>query len=291
MDLEHVELRVLRGFFALAEEEHFSVAAARCRVSQPTLSRMVASLERDLGVRLVERTTRSVSLTAVGRRLYADLAGALGQLDAALQSAGGAAEFRLGFPWLLPPQWLRSVLPAVERAIGIGVELLRRDEFLAGVDRGLVDAAVIHGTVSHPSLHAVELFDEPRIAVVPRSGPLARRRRLRWTEIAGHPLMVIGRDGTGTVGPHLWPDGERPEIAHEYRNFDEWLAAIAAGRGIGVAPHCAREYGHPSVTYVPIADAPPVPFTLVRPARGAHPLAERVEAAALAAVRAGGAAG
>ncbi|RLV04670.1 hypothetical protein CTZ27_11870 [Streptomyces griseocarneus] len=64
-----IDLRHLRSFVALAEEQHFSQASAGCRVSRPALTRAVRGLEDTLGVRLVDRTTRSVALTPAGRRL------------------------------------------------------------------------------------------------------------------------------------------------------------------------------------------------------------------------------
>ncbi|MEV6116115.1 LysR family transcriptional regulator [Streptomyces sp. NPDC052109] len=274
-----IDLRHLRYFVALAEEEHFSRAAAVCRISQPTLTRAVRSLETALGVRLVDRTTRSVALTGAGRRLSEDLREILERLDGALQAVRSDGSFKIGFTWLLPGDRFPAALNAFEKQTGARVELVRRDDRLAGVDRGVVDAAVLHGAVTQPGLRVVELRREPRVAAVSRYGALARRRRLRWSELARHPLVVNTR--SGTVDPRLWPDDNRPRIAAECQTFDECLEMVAADRGVGVVPESARLHTHPGLRYIAVPDAPPVPLVLVCPARGAHPLARQLEEIAL----------
>ncbi|WP_306319784.1 MULTISPECIES: LysR family transcriptional regulator [unclassified Streptomyces] len=271
-----VELRDLRWFLVLAEEEHFSRAAERCRVTQPTLTRSLARTERALGVRLVDRTTRSVRLTEAGQRLHAELTAVLPRLDSALRSVGERPALRLGFTWLLPSELTRRLIREFERGTGGRLELVRRDERTAGVTTGHTDAAVIHG---HPSpatgLHVVELGMEERVAAVGSGHPLARRRRLRWAELAGHALVV--NKLSGTVGPALWPAGARPEVAVTCRTYDEWIEMVAADRGVGVLPRSARDHPHPGVRYVTITDAPSAPLVFVRPARSPHPLTDELE--------------
>ncbi|MDF3299245.1 LysR family transcriptional regulator [Streptomyces tropicalis] len=274
----NTEMRHLRYFVALAEEEHFSRAAARCRVSQPTLTRAVAALERSLGVRLVQRTTRSVALTDAGHRLHAELTELLPRMEAAFARVRADAGLRLGFTWLLPSGIVGRILTDFEAATGVPVELVRRDDRLAGVDVGAVDAALLHGTVDDPALAPVRLRSEERVAVVARDHPLGRRRRLQWTELAGLPLVV--NSVSGTVGPELWPAECRPAVAVECATYDAWMEMVALGRGFGVLPESARRHPHPGVRYISLADAPPVPLVLVLPARAAHPLADELTAAA-----------
>ncbi len=278
------ELRDLRLFLALAEEEHFSRAAAVAGVSQPTLTRSLARLERTVGARLVDRTTRSVALTADGHRLATDLADLLPRLDGALRNVSDHPGLRLGFTWLLPSDLVRRAAELFSETTGGELTLVRREDRTAGVARGLTDLAVIYGRVpSGGTLRVIELGTEDRVAAVARDHPLARRRRLHWSEIAEHPLVV--NETSGTVGPSLWPAGARPVVAVRCRTYDEWIEMVAAGRGVGVLPASARERPHPGVRYVTLADAPPVPLVLVRPVRAAHPLADRFEQALRTAVR------
>lgn len=278
----NVELRDLRWFLVLAEEEHFSRAAARCRVTQPTLTRSLARLEAALGVRLVDRTTRSVSLTEAGHRLHAEMGSLLPQVDSALRSLSSQRTLRLGFTWLLPSGLARHLITEFEQATGGRVELVRRDERTAGVATGHTDAAVLHGTPpSGDRLRVVELGAEDRVAAVGLRHPLARRRRLRWAELADHALVV--NKLSGTVDPAMWPAGARPEVAVTCRTYDEWIEMVAADRGVGVLPESARAHPHPDVRYIAIADAPPVPLVLVRPTRAPHPLTDQLERITLAA--------
>ncbi|MGW2211926.1 LysR family transcriptional regulator [Streptomyces sp. NPDC001781] len=272
----NVELRDLRWFLVLAEEEHFSRAAARCGTTQPTLTRSLARLETALGVRLVDRTTRSVALTGAGNRLRAEIGSLLPQVDSALRSVSSRRTLRLGFTWLLPSFLARHLITEFEEVTGARLELVRRDDRSAGVVSGHTDAAVLHGSPPSGSrLRVVQLGAEDRVAAVGAAHPLARRRRLRWADLAGHDLVVNRL--SGTVGPALWPAGARPGVAVSCRTYDEWIEMVAADRGVGVLPASARDHPHPGVRYIALADAPPVPLVLVLPARAPHPLAEPLE--------------
>ncbi|MFF3646155.1 LysR family transcriptional regulator [Streptomyces sp. NPDC002564] len=274
---EAVELRHLRGFLAVADELSFTHAADRLRVGQPALTRTVRALEESLGARLLERTTRRVGLTEAGRRLRDDLAPLLARLDTALDTAAGAEPplLRLGFTSVLPEACV-PLTAAFKAATGAGVRLVRRDAPLAGLASGACDVAVVRGDV--PAGGAVRsrvLLREPRVAVVARgSAELAGRRVLDWAELADFPLVV--NTVTGTTRPELWPEGRRPRLACTADNLDEWLEAVAAGHGVGVAPEpVARRHAHPSLRRVRLKNAPPVTVSLAVAARDAHPLAVR----------------
>ncbi|GGR78987.1 LysR family transcriptional regulator [Streptomyces aureoverticillatus] len=283
MDVPHpgtapdgVELRHLRAFLAVADELSFTGAAAVLRVGQPALTRTVRALEESLGARLLDRTTRSVELTDAGRRLRDELAPLLSRLDATLCAArGGPPLLRLGFTSLLP-EACGPLNVAFEAATGAGVRLVRRDEPLAGLASGACDVAVVRGELPPGSaVRGRVLLYEPRVAVVARgSADLAHRRVVDWAELAGVPLVV--NTVTGATRPDLWPAGRRPALACTADNFDEWLEAVVAGHGVGVAPEpVARRHSHPGLRYVRLKNAPPVAVHLVVPGRDAHPLAER----------------
>jgi DNA-binding transcriptional LysR family regulator len=279
-----VEMRDLRLFMALAEDPHFSRAAASQRVSQPTLTRSLARLERTVGVRLVDRTTRRVVLTDAGEQLSRELSTIVPRLDAAIRAVSAHPVLRLGFTWLLPSELVRDVLSGFHQATGGSIALVRRDDRFAGVTGGQTDVAILYGTIRrNPALRIVELGTESRVAAVARDHPLARRRRLRWAELADHPLVVNA--GSGTVGPTLWPAGARPEVSARCQTYDECFEMVAAGAGLAVLPESARQRARPGIRYIAIADAPPVSLLLVQPERAGHPLAPALEELALAAAR------
>ncbi|MGW2226207.1 LysR family transcriptional regulator [Streptomyces formicae] len=274
---EAVELRHLRGFLAVADELSFTHAADRLRVGQPALTRTVRALEESIGTRLLDRTTRQVALTDAGRRLRDDLAPLLTRIDTTLRTAAGAEPplLRLGFTSVLPETCV-PLTAAFKAATGAGVRLVRRDAPLAGLASGACDVAVVRGEIPPDSpVRSRLLLREPRTAVVARgAAELAGRRVVDWSELAELPLVV--NTVTGTTRPELWPEGRRPRIACTADNFDEWLEAVAAGHGVGVATEpVARRHSHPSLRYVRLKNAPPVSVHLAVPARDAHPLAER----------------
>ncbi|WP_043615609.1 LysR family transcriptional regulator [Nonomuraea candida] len=264
-----VELRHLRAFLAVADEGGFSYAADRLRVGQPVLSRTVRALEEAVGARLFDRTTRRVTLTPEGRRLHEELGILLPRLEQALRAPCADSLVRLGFTWLLPDGW-PAVSQAFESLTGARVRLVRRDAPMAGLDRGDCDVAVLHG--HHP--HGRLLRNEARVAAVARGLPLARRRVLDWAELPDWPL--VANTVTGTTTPDLWSQERAPSICCTADNFDEWVEAVAAGHGVGVAPESVRRYSHPDIRYIRLKNAPPVPLMIVAPPRDAHPLVARL---------------
>lgn len=269
-----IELHHLRGFLALADEQHFTRAAERVQVSQPTLSRSLRRLEELLGRRLIERTTRQVTLTEAGKHLYDELSAVLPRLDAALRPDATPSVFRVGFAWGFPAGWTQSTIERFEETTGLAVRLHRRDAALAGVDRGEVDVAILRGRVRAPHLRVVTLLQERRIAAVSVRSDLARREGISWGEIAGQKLVLNRVSGTTCLSD--WPKGARPEAAAYCENFDEWIEGVAANQGIGVVPESiGRKHIHPSIIFLPIADAPKVPLHLAYPHKGSHPLAGR----------------
>lgn len=269
-----VELRHLRAFLAVAGEGQFTRAAARLHLSQPSITRTIRQLENALGVVLLDRTTRRVVLTPAGEHLHNELLVLLPRLDLALHAHQRAARLRLGFAWGLPAGWAQRVIARFEDHVTARVDLIRRDEHLAGVDSGEVDVAVLRNSMPPRGLRTVSLFEETRAAAVARRSPLARRTQLTWDELSDWPLVV--NVVSGTTRPEHWPADRRPVVAVECRNFDEWIEAIAVDHGIGVLPQSVtRQYSHPTIRYIAIRDAPPISVILAYPLKGCHPLAER----------------
>ncbi|WP_063889727.1 LysR family transcriptional regulator [Streptomyces rubellomurinus] len=272
-----VAIRHLRAFLAVADTLNFTQAAELTGTTQPSLTRTIRRLEEALGTRLLHRTTRTVALSPAGDRLRAELLHLLPRLEDALAARPAETRLRLGFTWMLPDGWMQDALSSFEEQTGAGVELVRRDEPFAGVDRGVVDLALLRGDAPASGMHTVLLCTEAQVAAAARGTALARQQSVRWIELADHPLVrnVV----SGTVRPELWPAARRPRTAVACGNFDEWLEAVAAGRGVGIVPESAARRGlHPSVRFLRIPDAPSVPMLLAYPTQGAHPLAARFAA-------------
>ncbi|MEU1819662.1 LysR family transcriptional regulator [Streptomyces roseifaciens] len=273
-----VDLSQFRCFIAVVEAGSFTGAAQRLHVTQPTVSRAVQRLETALNARLLNRSTRHLSLTPEGRTFHADLREAYVQLDRAISRLHSSSVLRIGFCWLLPEQFSRFVTRFAKEA-GVDFEFVRDDTATAGLHSGHTNVALLRRIPRDLPVAALPLWEETRVAAVARNSPLARRDHVDWAELADWPL--VRNTVSGTTSPDLWPPHHRPEVGAVCSNHDEWLEAVAAGRGIGTVPELAtRRTSHPSVVYVPVRNAPAVQVSLALPERGAHPLAEQLAAAA-----------
>lgn len=266
------ELRHLRAFVAIADEGNLTRAAARLHLTQPALSRTLQQLEAHLGVRLVERSTHHLELTAAGQVFRDRARAALVAVDDALDPSRAATwPLRLGHAWSALGRHTTPLLRAWSHAYPhIPLELLRVDDRTAGLAQGKVDAAVVREPTALPGLRTARLFAEPRLAAVPADSPLAARAALTLADLTGHPLAVNTVSGTTTA--ELWPETVRPRTVVEVANTDDWLATIAAGRAVGVTTSATvAMYPHPAVGFVPLTDAPDLDVYLAWREPPGHP--------------------
>ncbi|NNN37504.1 LysR family transcriptional regulator [Streptomyces sp. S3(2020)] len=273
-----IELRHLRAFAVVARHRSFTRAAEELLITQPALSRTVAQLEAGLGVRLLDRSSRGVTLTDTGAEFLVHAERTLAAFDAAVAAARHKSVVRLGFSWLLPDPWAQRAIAGFERATDARVELVRCDDPLDALDRQTVDVALVRG--GRPvgtTVRTAHLYDEQRVAVHareahPGAGSEASRtpppQVLSWQDAPEWTLVV--NTVSGTTGPWCWPDGGGPRRYVETANFDEWLESVAAGRGIGIVPEVAeRRIHHPALRFLPVTGAPPSPVRLAyRPDTG-----------------------
>jgi LysR family hydrogen peroxide-inducible transcriptional activator len=189
----------LRSLVAVADHRHFGQAAAALHVSQPTLSSAVAALERTLGVRLVERTTRSVLLTAVGDQIVTRARSVLGVVEDIAEVAMRAreplvGEIRLGVIPTVAPYLLPRLLPELRAArpeLRPQLREARTATLLAELRSGLVDAALLALPTDEPALVEIPLYDEDFVLVVPDHHPLAGGAGLPTAAIWGQDLLLL----------------------------------------------------------------------------------------------------
>ncbi|MER5312218.1 LysR family transcriptional regulator [Streptomyces sp. NPDC002773] len=287
-----IELRHLRCFLAIAEESSLTRAAARLHLTQPAVSRTLAALEQHLGARLVDRSTHHLALTAEGRAFQGRAAAALAAFEAAVDPARlRHRPLRLGHAWSAFGPYTTPLLRRWQREHpDTPLELLRIDDRTAGLTRGEVDAALLRGPVDAPGLVTEELTTEERVAAVPADGPLADRPRLTLDDLAGGTVVLNTVSGTTTLT--LWPPAARPAATVTVANTDDWLTAIAAGRGVGVSSaSTAALHPHPGVTYRPLPDAPALPVVLAWRDAFPHPATGALVAMAKEIVSGGGGGG
>ncbi|MEU9618431.1 MULTISPECIES: LysR family transcriptional regulator [unclassified Streptomyces] len=276
-----IEVRHLRAFLAVADEGNVTRAAARLRLTQPVVSRTLAALEQRLGVRLVDRSTHHLALTPEGVAFRDRAAAAIAAFDEALDPGElRHRPLRLGHAWSAFGPYTTPLLRRwQERYPQTPLELLRIDDRTAGLTRGEVDAALLRGPVEAPGLVTEVLFEEDRVAAVAADGPLAGHATLTLADLAGSAVVLNTVSGTTTVD--LWPPDTRPAATLTVANTDDWLTAIAAGRGVGVsAASTAGMHPHSGVVYRSLVDAPTVPVLLARRDAPGHPALPKLAALA-----------
>jgi DNA-binding transcriptional LysR family regulator len=267
-----VEVRHLRVLVALAEEGTFTDAAIRLGMSQPAVSRALAGFEALLGVQLVRRTTRSLSLTAPGQACYSAAVSALLALDSVRDAAHGRVRpLRMGYAWAAFGRHTSLILRTWrEEYPDVPLEVHRVDERNAGLTQGLVDVAVRRDVVSDAGMRVEPIFREGRMAAVPAESALAERASLTLTDLAHEVIALAPAIGTTTL--ELWPADARPSRVVEVTNTDEWLVAIASGEAVGVTPESTpSQHPHPGVRFVPLPGLPGVTVSLVWRQDRPHP--------------------
>ncbi|MEU3027698.1 LysR family transcriptional regulator [Streptomyces incarnatus] len=271
----NVELRHLRALAAIGDEGTLTGAARTLHITQPALSRTLAQLEQRLGVRLVERSTRSLHLTEAGERLWENAHRILGQLDDALTDAAGqrtARPLRLVFAWAALGSHTVPLLRAWrERHPEIQVHIRRADDPAALLRRGEADLAFLRLSPDPDDRHLVHraLTSERRMAAVPVGHPLTNRSEVVLADLGDETVALCA--SAATTSAELWPAGRRPRTV-TVPGVDEWLTTIATGAAVGVTTEgTVHQHPHPGVCYLPVRDAEPVTVHLAWPARPGHP--------------------
>jgi DNA-binding transcriptional LysR family regulator len=270
----NVEMRHLRAFVALGEELHFGRASQRLYLTQPALSQTIRQLETSVGGGLVERTTRSVKLTANGLAFLADARLVIAAYDTALTRAPRPPRqeqgilrvgYQIGAALEIAPIVLRAY---AERYPSVSVELQEFDfgEPFAGLDVGLVDVAFVKMPLEDERLAYEFLEHETIFAGLAPQHPLAQRTSIAIAEILDDPIVAAPR----AAGP--WRDfwlameyrgGKAPKVVLEAANFDSELQAVAVGKAITITSLATTKYyARPGVVFVPIHDLPPVTVVL-----------------------------
>ncbi|MFI7643829.1 LysR family transcriptional regulator [Nonomuraea sp. NPDC049400] len=273
---EVVELRDIEIFLVLAEELHFGRTAERLHISQARVSQAIKKHERRLGAALFDRTTRTVTLTPVGRRLRDDLRQAYDLIQSGLARASAAGQglrgtLRLGIMGVLGNE-LRPVIdkfltdhPDCDVEI---VEFHFSNPFTL-LRAGRTDLQLMWLPVRETDITVGPVvLTEERVLAVPSHSDLAARESVSLEDLAGRTAPDPGPDAPAywitAMLPEHTPSGRHISRGPAARTFHEILALVAAGAAVcPLNAHVTRYYTHPDITYVPIGDAPPADWALV----------------------------
>lgn len=274
-----METRELRYFVAVAEELHFGRAAERLGIAQPPLSRAVQQLERRLGVTLLNRTSRSVTLTDAGTTLLTEGRAALDAVEAAERRTRRTMTGEPGLVLVTKAGATSELLAKLLDAYAAEPGAVAVDVVLCGIAQqermlrdGRADVALLHRPYdSATGFDTEELHTEGQVAVLQAGHPLTARRDLSMADLAGLPLP-------------RWPDGDGnyadgPGV--QVRDHTQLLQLIGLGRAAALLPESSRTQLGPEHAALPVVDAPPVTTLIAWPPHSrSRPLADLIRTAA-----------
>jgi DNA-binding transcriptional LysR family regulator len=266
------DLADLRAFVAVAELGSFHAAADTLHLSPPALSRRIQKLEDVLGVRLFERTTRFVSLTAVGRELSRKARSVLDDLESSLLGIEEVAAARMGEITVscvvsAVPQFLVSVLRRFHaKCPNIRVRIMDdgAPEVLSSVIRGEAEFGLNFIGAQEPEIEFEPILREPYVLICHRDDPLAQMPEVAWAGLTGRDYIAVGK-GKGNrlvLDLALSELPVRPDSCYEIGRISTLLDLVEGGLGVGVIPRILMpNSGRPALACVPLV-APTVMRTL-----------------------------
>ena len=267
-------LTELRYIVAVARERHFGRAAEACFVSQPTLSVAVKKLEEELDVKIFERGGNEVSVTPLGEALVRQAQVVIEQAAAVKEIAKSGKDplsgpLKLGIIYTIGPYLLPDLVrQAIERVPQM--PLMLQENFtvklLDMLRSGEIDCAIMAEPFPDAGLAVAPLYDEPFMVAVPKSHPLAKRKKVSSQELKQETMLLLGtghcfRDQVLEVCPEFArfssnADGIRKSF--EGSSLETIKHMVASGMGVTVVPQLSVPKGaQPHVAYLKFE--PPVP--------------------------------
>lgn len=264
-----MELRWVEAFVAVAEELHFGRAAARLQMAQSPLSQTIRKLEKDIGVPLFERNTRSVALTAGGHAFLPHAYHILESVETARQatraSAGGVyGRIKIGFTGVLnhlslPPltRALRQRYPDIELTL-VG-RIMTRDA-VAQLESGALDLAFVGLPVQSAAVDTRLIRREPFGVVLPADHPLAGEKKIDLRDLADEGFIttpISAGSSLQEVTMRACLDaGFRPRVVQEITDPYMILLLVSTGVGVALMTSGMAPIAPPGTVFVPLAGEP-----------------------------------
>lgn len=261
-----MELRHLRYFVVVAEEQNVTRAAERLHVSQPPLSRQIHDLEEELGVELFRRTAKSLALTEAGKIFLNEARAVLLRVDKAVETVrtvaqGDRGRLRIGYAPSLTVELLPKALRLFERerpGVRVSLHDLSTEECVQWLTARKLDVAL---TVrpSRPGMRGLtfeKLVTYPLCCAVGAAHPLAKKRSVGLAQLRQERFMVYSREDypeyfdwlSGLFKPHPFD----PCRVEEYDSATGLITAVEAGRGVAIVASSLRCLAGPRLKLLPL---------------------------------------
>jgi DNA-binding transcriptional LysR family regulator len=255
--MDRLETRELAYFLAVADELHFTRAAARLDIAQPALSKAIRQLERRLGVKLFERSSRTVALTPAGQVLASEARYALDAVSAAALRTQRAGDRDPGLILAMKAGGDAGLLPALLAAYerepqSLPVRVMFGADHAQLLRDGHADAALLYSFNDLRGFDTEPLLTEPSMAVLPASHPLAGQAGVSMADLRDEKI-------------HRRTD--KPGVSA----ISELMQLVALGQKIAVLPRSLTTPLREDLASVPVTDIPPITLLLAWPAHSTSP--------------------
>jgi DNA-binding transcriptional LysR family regulator len=266
-----MELRHLRYFVAVATELHFGRAAKLLHISQPPLSTQIRALEDELGVRLLHRTRRQVSMTHAGKAFLQDARQILARAEQAILTARRAArgeigELVVGFISVADYNLLPLVLREFRRRyplVTLSLRELTTDAQIAELLEGRIDVGFLLPPVSESTIESVPILREPLIAAIPEHHQLAKiPGAIPLASLSSAPFIMTPRH----MAPGLHDDivsfchsaGFSPQVIQEAVQMQTVISLVSADMGVALIPESLQNLQRTGVVYKRLKEKSPL---------------------------------
>ncbi|GAA4512149.1 LysR family transcriptional regulator [Actinoallomurus oryzae] len=275
-----LDLAAVRAFVTVAEDRYFSEAAARLGISQQAISKRVAKLESDLGVRLFARSRTGAQLTETGTAFLPHARSLVNIADQALEMLHGRRRRALRVDVLDTRLASIDLIQAFHETVeDVDIEIVTSNGLRSArsaLIRGSVDAAFCRATEVPEEIVRVPAYLEPLHLLVGRDHPLAGLTRVEMARLSGSTVWM-----PGNVAGSEWAEyydllgaefGIRIDTSGPDFGWEHFVAEVASGRGASFIGEGTRVPWHPDAVRVPVVDPVPVyPFLLLHHRHGQHP--------------------
>jgi DNA-binding transcriptional LysR family regulator len=259
MDLKH-----FRSFVAVAETLHFRRAAERLAIAQPALTMQIQQLERELGVRLLERTQRRVALTPAGAVFLERVRVTLAEASEAVRLAQLAGRGEVGHLSIgAVTSAIYGIFPEVIRVfrlrhphVHLSLHELSGNELTRSLRAGSIHVSFLRPPVDETDIEVHTITREPWVAALPAAHRFAERRRVTLRSLGEDPFVAFPRE----LAPGLYDQliamchraGFSPNIVQEAQ-MQTILSLVAAGIGIALVPSTLENLSRKGLVYKPLA--------------------------------------
>lgn len=280
-----VELRHFRAFVAVAQELNFTRAARRLFIAQQALSSQIRQLEDRLGVRLFERDTHRVELTAPGALLFERVVPLLEAVDGVIDAVRGSGQERsrltVGFIVSIEHRLYSDFLarfiadhPEIEVLVRFG----ETTDPTGGLRSRKADVAFTYGPFDMAGLESVHLFNEPVGVVMSAAHELARRLDISLNDVLAQPTFDF--PSADTAWREFWMatrlrKGRPPHVVAQFQTLDGLVQALKAGLGVNLGTKLLADSAGPGVIWRVVSGLPPLEHFVTRRTGDVRPQVEQ----------------